>query len=60
MHIVIEPVNISTIKAIIVITTDKYFVRIIKVTKPIHEVYSFLLAAIHGKIVRMHQYVCIR
>ena len=57
MYIGIKPIYICFIQTIIMITANKYLVPIIKVAKPIQEINCLLLAAVHGKIARMHQYL---
>ncbi len=57
MYIAIESVDGGTVKAIIVVTANEYLLRIRKVAEPVHEIQYLLLAAVHGKVARMHDNV---
>ncbi len=54
MYITIKPVNSGIIKAVIVVAANEYLLRTRKVAEPVHEIQRFLLAAVHGKVARMH------
>lgn len=54
MHIAIKPVNGGTVKTVIVVAANEYLLRTRKVAEPVHEIQRFLLAAVHGKVARMH------
>ena len=54
MYIVVESVDGGTVKTVVVVAANEYLLRIRKVAEPIHEIQRFLLAAVHGKVTRMH------
>ena len=54
MDITVKPVNGGTIKTVIVVAANEYLLRTRKVAEPVHEIQRFLLAAVHGKVARMH------
>ena len=54
MHVIVESVNLGTIKAFVVVAANEYLLRTRKVAEPVHEIQRFLLAAVHGKVARMH------
>ena len=39
---------------VIVVAANEYLLRTRKVAEPVHEIQRFLLAAVHGKVARMH------
>ena len=54
MDITVKPVNGGTVKTVIVVAANEYLLRTRKVAEPVHETQRFLLAAVHGKVARMH------
>lgn len=54
MDITVKPVNGGTAKRVIVVAANEYLLRTRKVAEPVHETQRFLLAAVHGKVARMH------
>ena len=44
----------GTVKTVIVVAANEYLLRTRKVAEPVHEIQRFLLAAVHGKVARMH------
>ena len=54
MDITVKPVNGGTAKTVIVVAANEYLLRTRKVAEPVHEIQRFLLAAVHGKVARMH------
>ena len=54
MDITVKPVNGGTVKTVIVVAANEYLLRTRKVAEPVHEIQRFLLAAVHGKVARMH------
>lgn len=54
MDITVKPVNGGTAKRVIVVAANEYLLRTRKVAEPVHEIQRFLLAAVHGKVARMH------
>ena len=54
MDITVKPVNGGTVKRVIVVAANEYLLRTRKVAEPVHETQRFLLAAVHGKVARMH------
>ena len=54
MHVIVESVNLGTIKAFVVVAADEYLLQIRKVAEPVQEIQCFLLAAVHCKIAGMH------
>ena len=54
MDITVKPVNGGIAKTVIVVAANENLVRTRKVAEPVHEIQRFLLAAVHGKVARMH------
>ena len=54
MDITVKPVNGGTVKTVFVVAANEYLLRTRKVAEPVHEIQRFLLAAVHGKVARMH------
>ena len=57
MHVIVESVNLGTIKAFVVVAADEYLLQIRKVAEPVQEIQCFLLASCHSKITGMHNYI---
>ena len=54
MHVVRESVNIGTIEAIVMVATDKDFVLVWQVTKPVEEIKGLLFGANHAEVTGMY------
>lgn len=57
MHIVVKPVDIGSIEAIIMVTTDENFVFVWQVAKPVEEINGFLLGPHHTEVAGMHHHI---
>ena len=60
MHILIQPVDIGTIKTFIVIATYEYFLTIWQVAEPVQKVYRFRLISDHAEITGMYHHISLR
>ena len=50
MHVVRESVNVGSIEAIVMVATDKDFVFVWQVTKPVEEIKGFLFGSYHAEV----------
>ena len=50
MHIIVKTVDIDSIEAIVMVATDKDFVFVWQVTKPVEEINSFLFGSYHAEV----------
>lgn len=50
MHIIIEPVDIRSVQAVVVIAAYKNFVAIWQIAKSVEEIERFLFATYHAEI----------
>lgn len=50
MYIVRESVNVGSIEAIVMVATDKDFVFVWQVTKPVEEIKGFLFGSYHAEV----------
>lgn len=57
MDVAIQAIYVSSIDAIVMVTTDIDFVFIWQVTKPVEEIKSFLLSADHTEISRVYHHI---
>jgi hypothetical protein len=57
MHIVVKPVDVGSIKAVVMIAANKDFVAIRQVAEPVEKVNRFLLASGHTEISRMYHQI---
>lgn len=57
MHIVVEPVDVGSIEAIVMIAADEYFVSVWQVTKPVEKINGFLFCPYHTKVTGMYHHI---
>ena len=57
MHVVRESVNICSIEAIVMVATDKDFVAVGQVTKPIEKIKGFLFGSNHAEVAGMYHHI---
>jgi len=57
MHIVVEPVDVGSIEAIVMVAADENFVFVRQVTEPVKEINGFLLGSDHTEVTGMHHYI---
>ena len=57
MYIVRESVNVGSIEAIVMVATDKDFVFVWQVTKPVEEIKGFLFGPDHTEITGMYYHI---
>lgn len=57
MHVVRESVNVGSIEAIVMVATDKDFVFVWQVTKPVEEIKGFPFCANHAEVAGMHHHI---
>lgn len=57
MHIVVEPVDVGSIEAIVMIAADEYFVFIWQVTKPVEKTNGFLFCPYHTEVTGMYDHI---
>lgn len=50
MHVVRESVNVGSIEAIVMVATDKDFVFVWQVTKPVEEIKGLLFGSYHAEV----------
>lgn len=60
MHIPVEAADFGAEKAVVVVSGDEDFVRMLQVAKPIEEVDGLLFRTAHREVARMHQHVSAR
>ena len=59
MNIVVKTVDFCSIKTIVVVTADEYFVAIRNVAEPVHKVDCLGFASVQGKVTGMYQNISI-
>lgn len=57
MHIVVEPVDVGSIEAIVMVAADEYFVFIWQVTKPVEKINCFLFCPYHTEVAGMYHHI---
>jgi hypothetical protein len=57
MYIVVEPVDVGSIEAIVMVAADEYFVFIWQVTKPVEKINGFLFCPYHTKVTGMCHHI---
>lgn len=60
MHIVIKTVNVGSIEAIVMVATDKYFMFVWQVTKPVEEIKGLLFGSYHAEVTGMYYHIGLR
>ena len=50
MHIIVKTVDIGSIEAIVMVATDKDFVFVWQVTKPVEEIKGFLFGPYNAEV----------
>lgn len=50
MHVVRQSVNVGSVEAVVMVATDKDFVFVWQVTKPVEEIKGFLFCANHTEV----------
>ena len=57
MDVLIESVNLVSVKTFIMVAADKYLMHVRQVAKPVQEVQSLLLGADHAEVAGMHHHI---
>ena len=60
MDVVIQAVQMSTVKAGVVVAGDQHLVPVWKVADPLHKIKRLCLGSRHSEITAVHEDVCIR
>ena len=60
MHVVIETIDVGSIKTVIVVAADEYFVTIWQIAEPIKEIQCFSLFSDHAEVSGMDHNISFR
>ena len=57
MHIFIQSVDIGTIKAIVMVAADEYFMLVWQIAEPVEKIDSLILRPGHAEVTGMHNHI---